>query len=308
MSDVFLHDIAYVLGETRNDYFEAPCFRDTICKARMPNDRVMFGWGNYYSTNRSVVSLGIAAASQVLSKSGMNRGDVSLVIFCSSNFGDLIDNLAQEHYESVLSQLCLTNAHVIGLTLNNCTSLLSAVSVAHGLLVSGAHESILVISADRLSNEASRFSSYCVFSDSAVSFMMSLNANHGYKLIGCVFGSDNKLVANPSLFGDIELITKTGMKMLEAAHLRAVDIDMAFPSNLFLPITRIKEVGYGVPVDRIYMDNTPLIGHCFAADPFIGLVEYDRAFRASGGAKFALTSNSVGLRACALVESVGARS
>ena len=95
--------------------------------------------------------------------------------------------------------------------------------------------------------------------------------------------------------------------LLEPHGLKLGDVAALLHANLFKPVLMMKERQAGFSADQLYLDNIPRLGHCFAADPLINLV--DRAARGDiGPGGYGLLAASVpGSRIGALLRRIVAR-
>lgn len=299
-----IHSIGYVLGETRHHYTDAPRYKLVLDQNQLPDDPQLFGWGYYFRTSRSLADLALASAQRTLSISGVPTEQIGMVIVCSTNFDLAGPRAAELFYDRVLSELSLPSAHVVGMTLGNCTTLLTAISVANALITNGCHRHILIISTDRVFDEALRFTNYCIFSDSSASLMMSASSQSGFRVVVEGHGSNHRLIRDTNIFGDIELYNAVDADMYSRAGISAMDLKSAFTANVFFPIMDLKETASGMPTETIYRENVPVHAHCFSADPIINLSDYCERAGTCAGTLFYLSSNAAGLRTALVVESI----
>jgi 3-oxoacyl-[acyl-carrier-protein] synthase-3 len=87
----------------------------------------------------------------------------------------------------------------------------------------------------------------------------------------------------------------------ERAGLRLADIDLVLPHN----VNRISWVGLaqltGYPVERIFLDNVPVVGHSFCADPFLNYASAVERDLLRPGAHYMLASVGLGATFAAMV-------
>jgi 3-oxoacyl-[acyl-carrier-protein] synthase III len=299
---MMIGSIRYVLGERRLRYEAAPSFERTLQRHKLPRDPASFGWGHYFETDRTMVDLATECAAQSLVASGLAPSDVDLVILCSTDFGPLGGPACERLYHQVLSRLSLSRAFVAGVTFNNCTNLLFAIDSAEALVQAGRYENVLIISSDKLPEEQIRFTHWCLFSDSAVSLVVSRDESPGFRVVGSSFGSDHRLVHEQSAMGDVELFRRVHEGLCRKVHLDHERVRCVLTSNLFLPLVRVKETSLGFGASRLYLENTVRLGHCFSADSLISLEDCCASRPATRGEQFLLTSYSPGVRAETLLE------
>jgi 3-oxoacyl-[acyl-carrier-protein] synthase III len=294
--------IRYALGEEEWTYDQAPSFQRLAIESSVFNDPVGLGLGKWRKTRRNVIDLGIEAGKQTKDFAVENGLAIDLLVFCSTNFGNLGDGIAEERYLKLLTGLELQDASVLGVTLNNCTTLLSAISLASSYISSGRFENILIVSCDKVSDEANRVTDACLYSDAAVSMLLTATAMAGFRPISEASASDYRLIEKRSAFADLELSRRVHSKLCQVVGWDSARVRQLLSNNVYLPVLRIKESALGVSPEQIYVENVTRIGHCFGADPLINLCDYAAANEVRHGDSFLLTSSSAGLRASTILE------
>jgi 3-oxoacyl-[acyl-carrier-protein] synthase-3 len=297
-----IHSIHYIMGEQEHTYQEALSFNKLIKERKIFNDPNIFGWGNYYSTESSPLDLGIATAKKTLMLSERPTDIIDTVLFCSTRFSPS-DSGREILYSDLLNKLQIPRAFPIGLTLNGCTNLISAIDIAYALLSRDSCNNILIISADKIANEETRFSNYALFSDAAVSFVLSKeNVNGGFKVVDIALCADLQSTDNNSPTNDEPLYKRCIDRIMSKNNFRLADVKKLFPSNIFSPITSTKEMRAGIKKNQLFLDNVPKLGHCFSADPIINLHSFSKINILTDKDYFLLSADSVGLRGLALLQ------
>ena len=95
-----------------------------------------------------------------------------MLLFCATDYLS-IGPSPSEGYKRLLCDLGLKNAYLIGLTMNACTCAITALRIADKLLADPDTNHILIASPDKVMCEQKRVSKYAVFSDGAVSCLVS---------------------------------------------------------------------------------------------------------------------------------------
>lgn len=304
MAQFFLNSIQYEMGENVFEYTEIESLDSILANNAMPRNPNLFGWGNFFKTKGSVLDLGLKAARKTLEESGVHHGDICAVIFCSSHLAELDAEQTQDTYERIIQDLSIPDAHVVGVTLNHCTTLLTAICMAKGFLLSYPTKHVLLISSDKVADEKNRMSNYCIFSDSAVSLVVTSSLVKGFEIVGDGYGSKILSSSAGDIFSDLELYNKVGEEVLSRCGMTVNQLRMTFANNIFLPVVRIKETSLGLAHEKLYINNIFLKGHCFAADSLINLFDYCNENDCTANDKFALTANSRGLRAYMILENL----
>jgi len=91
-----------------------------------------------------------------------------------------------------------------------------------------------------------------------------------------------------------DLLAAVIQEAVEAAGAECADLTVILPHN----VNRLSWVRtcriLGLPLDRVYLDNIPVTGHCFAADPFVNLVHAREAGRLRPGDLYLMASVGLG--------------
>jgi 3-oxoacyl-[acyl-carrier-protein] synthase-3 len=273
---VFLSGPRYVLGEHRAGHTTIEGLAARAAEFGMPLDAGLWGWGDVHRTGRDLEDLAVDSGSATLRAAGVDPASVDALLLCSTR----IPGPAEGHgafVERVLTGIGLPDIPFYGQTLNRCVNLLAALDVASAFVTAGRHRRVLVITTDRVAGEALRVTNYALFSDGAASCLVSADAEaagraDGYRLVSCATAQEaaslewsNELSSDLARQVNDRLLTPLGMKLGDVSGLMG--------ANLLKPLVVMKERQAGFTMDQIYVDNIPRVGHCFAADPLINLVD-----------------------------------
>jgi 3-oxoacyl-[acyl-carrier-protein] synthase III len=300
-----LHSIRYALGENRRLYSDIEGFERIRIEYRIPNAPSLLGLGAYFQTDKDVITLGMRAASETLDQSGVHRGEVDYVLFCSADYSS-VGARPGDGYKRLLRELGLTNAYPVGLTLNGCTCALAALRMAASLLSDSTVRNVLVISADKLTCESNRVSRHAIFSDGAVSCLVSKASNSGFELVDTVLRSDvSVLTKEGEEQDDLQLFRSAMSTLVSRSSVMPEDIEMVFSGNIYTAISQYKEAahGLGIKKSQLFVANVPKVAHSFAADALINLADYSASVEPTGK-YYLLTATSVGLRGLSLLRSM----
>ncbi|HXZ00664.1 MAG TPA: ketoacyl-ACP synthase III family protein [Stellaceae bacterium] len=296
--------IECAFGESERPYSEVVNFDDVLKANNYPNLPGLFGWGNYRKTAGDIFDLGLASAARTMADSAISAKEIDFVYFCSTCFpGDEIEHI--KYNAHVISELGASNAFPVGITLNNCASFLSAITMACKMVESGAYNNILVITADKVYDETIRMNNFALLSDAAASCIVTNRPVAGYRVVSDVFRtSDNPIFTNRGK-DDSPLYLRVFNEIIEKSSVKPNEIKKVFCSNVFKSITLVKEKKLGFSRDQLFLENIPRYGHCFSADVFINLIEYERQAQVPEGERFMFSVDAPNLRASVLLERVG---
>ena len=291
-----IEGIDCALGELRHPYHDVVNFEALLTEYGYPDSPALFGWGDYRKTEGDIFDLGIQSAARTLARCEVSPDEIDFVYFCSTCFpGDEIQHIG--YNARVLNQLGLVNAFPIGITLNNCTSFLSAIVMAANVVSGGRYTNVLIITADKVYNESIRMNNFALLSDAAASCVVTSRDSDGYRLVADIFrASDDPMHSNHGR-DDAPLYRRVFNEIMEVAELRPEQIRQVFCSNIFRSVTMMKERKLGLSKSQIFLDNVARYGHCFSADNFINLIDYEKANPAAAGDHFMISADAPNLRA-----------
>ncbi len=305
----FLRGPSYVLGEVELDHTGIENLAELAARFKMAPSAGLWGWGGLRVTERDLEDLAVDSGTATLRAAGLDPAAVDALVLCSNR----IPGPAEDHgrfVRRVLTGIGLGDVPCYGQFLNRCVNLLAGLDVARALVTSGRYRTVLLVTTDKVARGADRMSQFALFSDGAASCVVSAEPGGpdggagGYELLGCAIAQDTASLEWTSQISADLARAVTGA-LLAPHGLKLGDVAALLHANLFKPVLMMKERQAGFSADQLYLDNIPRLGHCFAADPLINLV--DRAARGDiGPGGYGLLAASVpGSRIGALLRRVG---
>ena len=290
----------YELGEHEIDHRKAFRFNEKIAEYQMVDDADVWGWGRFFSTTRDRAELAVTSARRSLAKAGRTAADIDAVILCATEFPAGV--AAHGSYcRAVLEALDLGHAFVVGVTLGRCTTMLSAIQLASGLVAGHVYHDVLVIASDRIMDEEDRFQNFAFFSDAAASCVITAAPGGELAIRAGAFVLDVPALDSPGRV-DAGLGRANIDAITERSQVSAREIALVLPSNLFVPIVRMNERQSGFRPDQLYLRNIAERGHCFSADAIVNLVDSRPVHGWRAGDHLLLTSTVPGARVSVLLE------
>jgi 3-oxoacyl-[acyl-carrier-protein] synthase-3 len=295
--------LSYALGETEHAYSDVPGYQEILASNGYPDQPALFGWGHYRKTAGDIFDLGIRSARQSLAASAISASDVDMLMFCTTCFpGDEISHIGSNI--RLLKGLEIKRAFPVGLTLNNCTSFLGAIAMAGCMVRSGEYRNILIVTSDKVYDESIRFNNFALLSDAAASCIVTSRAVAGLQLLGSSFGASDSPIDTNRGKDDPDLYRRILDNVLRDAGSELEAVKRVFCSNIFRPVTQLKESRLGFARRQLYLDNVPQYGHCFSADTLINFIDYARTTPVEPGDRFLLAADAPNLRGNLMTEYV----
>ncbi|MFH7596486.1 3-oxoacyl-ACP synthase [Streptomyces racemochromogenes] len=294
----------YVLGELRCDHTTIEGLRERARRFGMPPRAELWGWGSVHRTAKSLETLAAETARATLDGAGAAPADVDCLILCSTRFpggprthGAFVEN--------VMAATGLGTAAFTGLTLGRCANLLAGIRTAQAYVASGMHRTVMVVTADRITDESVRMENFALFSDGAASCLISADPL-GPDAYEVVAGAGAQDPAGLDWSNEIssDLAREVNRRILDEAGMKTGDIHGVFHANLHKPLVVLKERQAGFTREQLFLDNIPRVGHCFAADPLINLVDRARDGALKPHGHYLLASSVPGVRIAVLLRAL----
>jgi 3-oxoacyl-[acyl-carrier-protein] synthase III len=244
--------------------------------------------------DQSNVEMATCAADRLLSETGIDRGEIGLVLYATAlgssatmwedgakstgpvlQLDDVAD-LFKYPATRLQSELDLPNASVIGVNQLGCASIFAALRIARAMILSEDDlDTVLCVSADKFPAGRPRDLIYNVVSDGAAAALVRRGAERN-RIVECAQVTKGALWDSGSLENEIvaayfptakSLIERT----LAKAGLTIDDIALVIPHNVSMRSWEILGKLIGCPTDRIYTRNIRCAGHTIASDNLLNL-------------------------------------
>ncbi|WP_052868897.1 3-oxoacyl-ACP synthase [Streptomyces niger] len=302
----YLSAPSYVLGEHEADHTTIANLHARAREFGMPPKAALWGWGTVRRTAKSLETLAVESGTAALRAAGVDPGTVDGLIVCSTKFPGG-PRTHGRFVEAVMTGIGLGDAAFTGITLNRCTNLLVGLRTAHALVAAGQHRRMLVLSSDRITDESVRMENFALFSDGAAACVVGAEP-HGvdaYEMVGGASAQDpTSLDWSNEISSDLARLVNE--RVLTAADMKPGDLDGVLHLNLFKPLVVMKERQAGFSADQLFLDNISRVGHCFAADPLINLVDRGTAGQLRDHGHYLLAASVPGVRVSVLLHKLPA--
>jgi 3-oxoacyl-[acyl-carrier-protein] synthase III len=304
-SPAYLLGPAYVLGEHEVDHTEIDNLGELARQFKLAPNPDLWGWGAIRTTSRKLEDLAIETGVTTLKTAGIDTASIDALVLCSNRIPGPAEGHGQFVAE-ILTGVGLGNIPAYGANLNRCVNLLAGIDVALALVVSGRYRRILVITTDKVADDADRMSQFALFSDGAASCVIAAEGGGdagpapGFELLGCATAQETATLEWTNQIS-ADLAKDVNEQLLGAAGIKLGDVTALAHANLFMPLLVMKERQAGFSPGQLYLDNIPRLGHCFAADPLINLVDRVGLGHLEAGSYCLLASSVPGSRIGALL-------
>jgi 3-oxoacyl-[acyl-carrier-protein] synthase-3 len=266
--------VQYVIGEIAIDVDSLPNKTAVLEAHQMPNIKEVWGWEYCRKSSRDALALAIDTSARSLGNA-IAPGEIDAIIVCC---GDRLNYYEQNRFIAQLAgalQLDRFQSHWLGGS--GCVTLFSAVKLASGMVATGAAQNILVVAVDSVPDDSMRFQRFGVLSDGACSFIVTDRNRADFAIIDTMVLSSTRTLEKTDDFQAKCALVHEALDRFGQPHGYDFDrVEALFVANVFLPIQEL-EMSL-LPADGSLVDhgNTARYGHCYAADPFINLVDFYR--------------------------------
>lgn len=301
---VYLSGTSYALGEREVGYADIENLPALAAAFGLVPDARLWGWGAVRATRRDLADLAADSGRATLRAAGVEPASVDALVLCSTR----IPGPADDHgtfLADVLTRTALGDIPSYGQSMSRCMNLLAGLDVAAAFVHSGRYRRVLVITVDAVAADGPPMSSFALFSDAAASCLVTAEPgeSESYEVLGCATAQDTTAM-DPASQISSDLARKVNDLLLAPPGLKVGDVTALMHLNLFKPLLVMKERQAGFREDQLYLDNIPRIGHCFAADPLISLVDRAALGHMAEGQYCMLAASVPGARTGVLLKKV----
>jgi 3-oxoacyl-[acyl-carrier-protein] synthase-3 len=272
-----------------------------MARFRIPPRPDFWGWGRFRRTERGIASMAVESGAATLRAGAIDPASVDALVLCSSSFPEGTGRHGA-FVQTVISGLGLGDVDFIGVTLNSCANLLAGLQVAESMVGSGRYRRVLVVTSDQVIDETTRMEKFALFSDAAASCVVTADPG-AFEVLSCSAAHN---VTDLDWSGEIsaDLARTVNGKLLKSTALSLEDVAGLMHTNIFKPIIVMKEMQAGFTAGQLFTDNVARVGHCFAADPLINLVDRAALGQIRDDHHYVLASSVPGLRIGVLLRKV----
>lgn len=264
----------YVIGDVTLEVDLLPNKSEVLAANGMPDIKDVWGWEHCRRSDLRSVALASEAATRSLGR-GIDPAAIDALIVCC---GDRLNYYDQNRFLAELAgALTLGDFRSYWLGGAGCVTLFSAIGLARAMVTADAVRNVLVVGVDKVADDADRFQRFGVLSDAACSFVISDAARADFTLIDAVTISSARTLDRSEDFQAKCALIHAALERFGQPH--GFDygrVEAFLGANVFLPIQELELSLLPIDSSLAYLANTARYGHCYAADPFINLVDFYR--------------------------------
>lgn len=293
--------VSIELGDRKRSVQSLQDLAERFRQLKLPMNPALLGYECFHeSTLPSEESMGRVIAG-TLAATSVDPLDIDLLIVASSGAELLSD---RQLLPRLLKRRGLFNALPLAITSQECTGMLSAINLAHGYVLHGACNNVLVVSCDRAQDDSQRIHPFGIVSDAASACLVSSSARVDYLCRGYSHLADLQGMQGGDDFSTRkQLIDRCTSEIVARSGVGLGEVRKVFSTNFFTPIAKYNAAVTGLADQQLYMASAADVGHCLCADPLVNLAAYiESGQRWRAGDAFLLQAYAPGLLASMLVE------
>lgn len=272
-----------------------------------------FGFDRAYVCDESctVEQMALAAAQLALADAGLNSQQIDLVVWASARAENHVcaSPTAGKHRSDVLdgfryssawlqNALELDQADVMAVAQQGCSTMFSALRVAHAILnADPGRQHVLCVAADALPCGAHREILYNLISDAACAVVVSRGCTTerwvGYRQLS-KGGYWDPAACGPEIIAAYFPTARAVIAQLLSDHrVDVADVDVVVPTGVNRASWEILIRLIGIPSERVYQ-SLPSFGHTLTSDTFLFLQALRREKSLQPGARVLLFTYGFG--------------
>lgn len=316
MTDVFLHDLAYALGDDAFDVEASEAAGRTRSSAKTLR---LAGFERHHVCRPTTTSLDLARRTVEPLRDALAGTGAIVYATCLPANGNVgspaefartrdVKHLMDFPVSRLQADLGLDDAIAIGLNQQACTGMLGSARLARALLSSEPGLArVLCVTADRFPDGALYEQSYNLISDGGAAWIAS-RERRGFRLLAChqITNGALSLVSDDESVGTYFNYThRVIQETLRQADLDSSDLAWIIPQNMNVKAWQILARLLRFPSELVYFEPLPEVAHVISGDNVINLKALDASGRLERGDRILLVMAGYGLNwQCVLVEKV----
>ncbi|MEV4080233.1 3-oxoacyl-[acyl-carrier-protein] synthase III C-terminal domain-containing protein [Nonomuraea fuscirosea] len=194
------------------------------------------------------------------------------------------------HVQEVVRSLSLEHTTAFTVTQHSCATGLLAVSLAGRLLAADPDPRALalVLTGEKaFSPTVQLLSDITINSEGTAAALIASSADHD-----SLIGSATKIYGRRSDY--VPALAQIILDAVDSAKLTLDDIALILPHNVNRFTWKKVCALLGIPLDRVFLDNVPTMGHSFCADAFLNYLDARDGGRLNDGDRYVMAAAGLG--------------
>lgn len=304
---VYFSGLSCEFGDTQCSFKDIEHFESQCATAGLETDLTQMGCNTFWKMTQPLQQYIYQAVKATLSKCALAPEAIDRVIFATSD-----DNLrwfSRDTVGEVLTALGLSNCTPMVVSLQQCASSLTALDTGKSLLTQGQAKNVLVVNFDFAVDDSRRITSFALFGDAVISYLLSTDPISSLTVGHSVIGVDYAGFSGKDDFASRVAVSKKVYDNIFAHYgSLADDIERFFSTNTYRPVATMSASLSGIHRSKLDIDTLKDRAHCGICDWAINLENYlhqGEGYRViEAGKKFAVQASAPGFFACTILESV----
>ncbi len=299
------------LGDVESDPTNIAEFESLCATAKIAPNMAAMGCESYWKMSEGFDTYIVKSVRSTLEKIDLNPSDIDRIVFSASD-----NNLRwfkRDTVGEIIRQLELKNALPGVVSLQQCASSLVALDTAKRLVTDGAANNVLVVCFDFVEQDEERITSFALFGDAVVSFVVKESNLERY-ISGhggngqCVVGNYAIAVDRQGLIGKDDFTSRKSAaqnvygQLFTDAEIGMDRIEYFISTNTYRPVATISASISGIERSKLYIETLPINAHCGICDWALNLNHFLENKECKIGQQLALQATAPGFFACTLIE------
>lgn len=303
----FVSSIAYTVGRRRSIDVLAEtegASAETLASLRKN------GLDSLREDERTIPAMCMASVHDTLRDASLSPERIQTIVLASSNSDALVSDEDETALFAALHAAGFVRARIIGLTLQSCSASGDALAIASDIAAGTSDGVLVIVFAQRRKMTRLGQQGNVVFSDGAVSCMVSTTpAGFAIRATESVthtrLGALGRSGGLGQFQGGVIELGAISRRVFAAAGTRPGDTRAFFGTNAGIYHLKLMAQAAGVPLDRVYYDDLAGIGHVHSCDGLISLKNYTVQHAVAPGDCFMLLSWSPHVFCASVLEYLG---
>src|SRR6266550_510819 len=264
-------------------------------------DFATMGCGSFRKMTGPAETYVVDCVRRTLEHHGASPADVDRIVFATTDA--CLARLGRDFALTVLQTVGLVDCVPVVLSFQQCCSSLAALAYGWELFSDPAVDNVVVVSVDFTTDDSDRVRSFALFSDAAVSCLISRTGESRLRLVSSAVHVDFAGLVGRDSFASRQQVAQASYAAVLRAGGQPLDrVTKIFPTNLYKPVTLFNATVAGIHKSKLHFAETlRAYGHCANCDWMINLVDYESRVGIRPGETYLAQASAPGFFACGLL-------